>query len=292
MPPEPTRRTALLAPVGAMLWASAPAQAASGNASRAFADLEARSGGRLGVYAHSGRRVLQHRAAERFPMCSSFKMLLAARVLADADRGAISLDEPVAIPRSALLAHAPITRPAAEAGRSLTVEALCAAIVTVSDNTAANLLLARVGGPAGLTRWLRAFDPHTRLDRLEPELNESRIGDPRDTTTPECMARDVETLLTGDVLSKSARAKLLRWMTDCTTGPNKLRAGVPAGWSVADKTGNNGVHTSGDVALITRPDGTRIFVAAYVTQSTLRGPAQEAIFADVARLVTDRFARG
>ena len=265
---------------------------AAERADRGLTALEARSGGRLGVYARCGRRVIQHRADQRFPMCSSFKFLLAARILSDADRGLIGLGEAVAIPRSALLNHAPVTQPAAEAGRSLSVEALCAAVVTVSDNTAANLLLARVGGPAGLTQWLRTYEPRTRLDRLEPELNESRDGDPRDTTTPECMAHDVETFLAGDVLSRQARAKLLRWMTDCTTGLNKLRAGVPGGWAVADKTGNNGVHTSGDVALITRLDGGRIFVAAYVTQSRLRGAAQEAIFADVARIVTGAFARG
>ncbi|CAN5161264.1 class A beta-lactamase BOR-1 [soil metagenome] len=291
MRPDATRRSALLG-VAAVAVGTPLSALAAERGDRGLAALEARSGGRLGVYARCGRHVLQHRADERFPMCSSFKFLLAARILSDADRGLTDLNEAVLIPRSALLSHAPVTQPAAEAGRPLSVEALCAAVVTVSDNTAANLLLARVAGPAGLTRWLRAYDPKTRLDRLEPELNESRNGDPRDTTTPEWMARDIETFMTGDALSKNARAKLLRWMTDCTTGLNKLRAGAPAGWAVADKTGNNGVHTSGDVALLTRPDGARVFVAAYVTQSTLRGAAQEAIFADVARLVTAKFARG
>ena len=219
-------------------------------------------------------------------MCSSFKYLLASYVMTRAQAGHERLDQMVAIPASALLPYAPVTTPASKEGRPLSVEALCEAATKVSDNTAANLLLARSGGPAALTRWLRAFDRVTRLDRNEPTLNESKPGDPRDTTSPAAIARDLDTLLFGPTLNARHKALLLRWMSECETGLHKLRAGIPAGWSAADKTGNNGRDTSGDVALLTTPKGGRIFVACYVTESKLRGPEQEAIFAEVGRIVS------
>jgi beta-lactamase class A len=277
MPPDLTRRTGLLA---------APALLLTGAAKPApFEALERLSGGRLGVYARGPGLLMTHRADERFPMCSTFKALLAACVLARADAGREDLKRAILIPVSAVLSHAPVAGPAAKTGEPLTVQALCAAVVSVSDNTAANALLARVGGPAAFTAWLRGFDPVTRLDRTEPALNEALPGDLRDTTTPAAMAASLEAVLFGAVLKPASRALLLRWMTEATTGLNKLRAGLPAGWGAADKTGSNGADTAGDNAVLTAPGGGRILVSAYVTQSTLRGAEQEAIFADIARII-------
>jgi beta-lactamase class A len=147
--------------------------------------IEAASGGRLGVCilnTADGRRV-GHRADERFPMCSTFKLVAAALVLQRVDRGQDTLDRPIAIERSAIVPHSPLTEP--NVGGTMTMGALCEATITQSDNAAANLMLASFGGPAGLTTYVRSLgDPLTRLDRNEPGLNEAVAGDPRDTTTP------------------------------------------------------------------------------------------------------------
>ena len=277
MPPDLTRRAALIAAPSVVLTGAATADP--------FAEIERRSGGRLGVYARGSGFELRHRADERFPMCSTFKALLAACVLARVDAGKEDLKTAILVPQEAVLSYAPVAGPAAKTGEPLTIEQLCAAAVSVSDNTAANLLLARVGGPAALTRWLRGFDPVTRIDRTEPTLNESLAGDPRDTTTPAAMAHSLETLLFGQVLKPASCARLLAWMRACSTGLKKLRAGVPAGWAVADKTGNSGTHTSGDNAVIFPQGGGRILISAYVAQSTLRDAAQEALFPEIARIV-------
>lgn len=172
--------------------------------------LEARSGRRLGVAALdtvTGRRVA-HRAGERFAMCSTFKLALAGAVLASVDAGKESLDRRVAYTSADLLSYAPVTREHAKEG-SLTVGALCASAVEVSDNTAANLLLRTLGGPAGFTRFLRALgDDVTRLDRDEPTLNTNEPGDVRDTTTPDAMLATMKALLLGDALSPASRQLL------------------------------------------------------------------------------------
>ena len=144
-----------------------------------------------------------------------------------------------------------------ERGR-LPVERLCAAIVTVSDNSAANLLLARIGGPAGFTRFFRRCgDTVTRLDRMEPELNSNLPGDPRDTTTPGAMVGLMRGLLLGDVLAAPSRARLIGWMEGATTGLERLRAGLPSGWRVGDKTGNGANGAANDVAIAWPPAGGR-----------------------------------
>jgi beta-lactamase class A len=202
--------------------------------------IERRVGGRLGVAMMDladGRR-LAHRPDARFPMCSTFKFPLAAAVLARVDRGDENLTRVIRYGKADLLEHAPITRPNAAKG-GLTVEALCDAALTYSDNTAANLLLATIGGPTGFTRYLRTLgDPVTRLDRTEPHLNAATPDDARDTTTPAAMLSNLRTLLVETrALSAASRARLTGWLVANTTGAEKLRAGLPATWRVGDKTG-------------------------------------------------------
>src|SRR5262245_60188144 len=172
-----------------------------------FAALETSSGGRLGVFAldtESGSYV-GHRPDERFAMCSTFKWVLAAAVLARVDRGQLSLDERVPYLPSDLLEHAPATREHVAEG-SMTVDALAQTAVTVSDNTAANLLLAKIGGPAGFTQFVQSLGDHvTRLDRDEPTLNSNDPGDPRDTTSPRAMVGLMSRVLCGDALSPASR---------------------------------------------------------------------------------------
>ena len=194
----------------------------------AFAQLEDTNGGRLGVAVldtATGERS-GYRSDERFPMCSTFKFLLASAVLQRVDGHRETLDRAVAIPSKPLLFNSPLTEP--HTGGTMSVVALCQAILTRSDNTAANLLLETVGGPSGITHFSRSLgDTVTRLDRIETSLNESLAGDPRDTTSPTAMAGDLRSVLLGNVLSKRLRDNLALWMEANVTGLERLRAKLP-----------------------------------------------------------------
>jgi beta-lactamase class A len=248
----------------------------------ALAELERRSSGRLGVAAldsGSGRRVA-YRADERFAMCSTSKFLSVATVLARVDRGEDRLDRVVPYGASDLLSYAPVTK--ANVGKgAMTLEALCAAAIEVSDNTAANLLLASFGGPAALTRYARSLgDGVTRLDRNEPTLNENLPGDPRDTTTPRAMLGDMDALLLGAKLTNGSRERLGSWMNACTTGGDRIRAGAPAGWRVGDKTGTGERGAANDIAILRPPHAAPVLVCIY--SSTPNAPSPEARSAVIA----------
>jgi beta-lactamase class A len=266
-----------------LLLAAAPVPAAD-----PLAALERRSRGRLGVSildTATGRRV-GYREDERFPMCSTFKLLAAAHALSRVDHGLETLDREVEITAAALVpGNSPTTQP--QVGGTLNVEMLCEAAMIVSDNTAANLLLASGGGPAGLTAFVRTLgDRETRLDRIEPELNVVPPGDPRDTTTPAAMVGLLQRLVLGTVLSPASRKRLTAWLLDNRTGGKRLRAGLPAGWRIGDKTGTwegHGTGTSNDVAVIWPNGRAPLLVSAYLTSSPLGGAARDAVLADVGR---------
>ncbi|MEZ4241000.1 MAG: class A beta-lactamase [Myxococcota bacterium] len=211
-------------------------------------------GGRLGLAAidtGTGRRVGQ-RADERFALCSTFKLVLAASVLDRASRGALDLRQRIDIAPDDLVPYAPVLEE--HVGGQLTVEALCAAAVELSDNAAANLLLGLTDGPEGWTRFARSLgDDVSRLDRREPELNVVVPGDPRDTTTPSAYLGLLERLLVGEALAPRARKRLLRWLVRCETGRERLRAGLPAGWRAGDKTGTGPAGEANDVAILWPP---------------------------------------
>jgi beta-lactamase class A len=284
------RRTLLaaLASLPAFAARHAGATVPDGDAlARGCAAIEASLGGRLGVAVldpASGRRAA-YRGEERFPLCSTHKVLAAGCLLFRADRGQDSLDRRIAFTQAALVPYSPLTAPAAGTD-GLTLGALCEAAVTLSDNTAANLLLEAIGGPAALTAWLRAQgDGATRLDRTEPTLNEARPGDPRDTTTPAAMAGTLGRLVLGDALTPASRALLADWMVACRTGGRRLRAGLPAGWRAGDKTGSGDFATANDVAVIWPPERPPLVVAAYLTQSAAPPAARDAALAAVGRSI-------
>lgn len=244
-----------------------------------FAALEAESGGRLGVclwHPASGARFGQ-RMDERFPMCSTFKFLLAAAVLERAGRGALSLDQRVPVRAEDLLAHSPVT--ARHVGKDLGVRDLCRATLTTSDNAAANLLLPLVGGPAGLTAFLRAQgDAVTLAARYEPDANRFAMDDPRDTTSPAAMAGNLQRFVLGDALALAGRRQLADWLIDNETGDARLRAGLPPGWRVGDKTGSNGRDTSNDIAVLwPRRGGTPWVLAVFLQGSTLDDAGRDGI---------------
>jgi beta-lactamase class A len=278
---ELTRRLLLGAASAVVLTGSARADSFAD----AMARLEATSGGgRLGVFVldtATGRSV-GHRADERFPSCSTFKFLLAAAILARIDAGREQADRRIAYTAADILDYAPAAKLHLAEG-AMSVLALCEAIVTVSDNTAANLLLASLGGPAAVTAFARRLgDKVTRLDHIEPLLS-TVPGDPSDTTSPAAMAADMKTILTGTVLSKPSRDRLEAWLTAATRGLDRIRAGVPQGWVVGDKAGTGPHGTNNDIAILRPPGRAPIMVTAYLTGSNLPDAARNAILAQVGR---------
>jgi beta-lactamase class A len=250
-------------------------------------DIEKASGGRFGVCildTGSGLRA-GHRADERFPMCSTFKFLAAAAVLSRVDQGKERLDRRIVVGQRDLIPHAPLTGKHV-GGTGLTMAELCEAAVTLSDNPAANLMLASFGGPAGLTRYLRGLgDTQTRLDRNEPALNESLPGDPRDTTTPAAMLDTMQKILLGDALQPASRTRLQAWLDACQTGAKRLRAGVPADWVVGDKTGSGSRGSTCDIAIFRPPRRAPILVTAYLTGTQASMETRDAALASVGALL-------
>lgn len=242
---------------------AAPAAAA------ALAAIEARAGGRLGVHVldSADGREAGHRADERFGLCSTFKLLLAAVILREADAGRLALDEVLAYGREDLVAHSPVTEAHLAAG-GMAIDALAQATQTTSDNLAANLLMKRLGGPAALTAKLREIgDSTTRLDRWEPEMNRVPPGEVRDTSTPRALTATVARIFGDELLSPAARQRLREWTIATTTGTRRLRAGLPPGWIAGDKTGTGyspGMpNKTNDIAIVWREDRAPLVVAAY-----------------------------
>jgi beta-lactamase class A len=255
--------------------------------SDSFAALEDQHGGQLGVAAldtGTGHRV-GHRARERFAMCSTFKLLATAAVLRKVDLGHEELTRLVAYGKADLLSYAPVTRAHVSEGH-MSLGALCQAAIEWSDNTAANLLLASLGGPAAVTQLARALgDPVTRLDRNEPSLNDILPGDIRDTTTPAAMLADMKRVLLGNTLSKASRTQLIDWLQHAQTGKDRLRAGLPADWKAGDKTGSGFRGETNDIAVAWPRGRAPILIAAYYKGSTAPAKARSAVLADVGRIV-------
>lgn len=288
-----TRRSILgLLPAFAFSVASSASGLSEAAAGEELAAIERSIGGRLGVAAHdtgSGRR-LTYRASELFAMCSTFKFLLAACILARVDDGKEDLKRRISYEEKDLLEYAPVTRAHLQEG-AMTVGDLCAAAVEQSDNTAANLLLAWIGGPAGLTRFVRSLGNQiTRLDRTEPELNSAVPGDPRDTTSPAAMLETMEKLLAGSTLSALSRTQLTTWLEGNKTGMARLRAGVPANWRAGDKTGTGAHGALGDIGIFWSPQKPPILIAAYLMEGNGSAGDRERAFASVGQLAAKAFS--
>jgi beta-lactamase class A len=252
-----------------------------------FRALERRHGGRLGVAAldTASGKGLSYRADERFPMCSTFKLIAVAAVLARTDHGRESLNRHITYGPGDLLEPAPVTRAHVREG-SLTEAELCAAAIEYSDNTAANLLLRELGGPQAATRFARSLgDQRTRIDRTEPMANTSIPGDPRDTTTPRAMLSDLQRLTLGDILSRASRSRLTGWLVDYKTRFPRIPAGLPTGWRSGHKMGTGSYGTTNDVAILWPPRRAPILVTAYYTGSSAPGTARDAVLAEVGRHV-------
>ena len=266
--------------------------AAGGDLAQRLAALEARHGGRIGVAIlnlATGAR-LGHRTEERFLMCSTFKALLAGHILARVDRGEETLDRRIVVKKADLVDWSPVVEKRV-GGEGISIAELCEATITLSDNAAANLLLAASGGPKAVTAFLRGFgDAVTRLDRTEPTLNYHEVpDDERDTTTPTAMVETLRRLLFAEVLSARSKAQLAAWLVMNKTGDTRLRAGFPAGWMTGDKTGTNGdkAGNANDVAVAWSPDRGAVIVAAFCEIPGIPGDARNAVIAEIGRIAAE-----
>ncbi|MCL7429381.1 class A beta-lactamase [Streptomyces sp. YS415] len=289
-----SRRSLLLAGAGAALAGGSAVSGVHAAERRdgvvgALRALERRHGARLGVFAWntvSGRTV-RHRAGERFPICSVAKTPAVAAVLRDLDRDGSFLAKVVRygaedIERSG---YAPVTGLPENLAGGMTVADLCAATITHSDNTAMNLLVRELGGPAAVTCFCRSLgDDVTRLDRWEPELNSAEPGRVTDTTSPLAIGKTYARLVLTRALAPADRERLTGWLLANTTGDNRIRAGLPEGWTVAEKTGTGEYGTTNDVGVAWTPKGEPVVLAVLSTRPDPEAPADEPLLARAAAL--------
>lgn len=248
-----------------------------------FSGLEAQFDARLGVYAidTGSGRVIEHRADERFAYCSTFKALASAALLKRIEPA--ELDRRVTY-TSADLENSPITEK--HIGTGMTLRELMDAAIRYSDNTAANLIFDELGGPEGFEKDLRGIgDDVTSVDRIEPDLSEGTPGDTRDTSTPRQMAADLREYVLGDVLPQDDRTLLTDWLKNNKTGDTVIRAGVPAGWVVGDKTGTGGYGTRNDIAVLWPPDGAPIVLAVLSSRDKKDATRDDRLIAEAAKTV-------
>ncbi|MFG3197624.1 class A beta-lactamase [Streptomyces sp. NPDC048208] len=298
--PVPRRR--LLRAGAALTVAAATASAASTAPAWAAPDdtalrpelsaLEKRYGARLGVYAHNPRTgaTVAYRADEPFAMCSTFKAIAAAAVLRD-HGGRAALGEVIHFPPADILSNSEQSKAHVETGMAL--GDVCAAAIQYSDNTAGNLMLRRIGGPAGLTRFFRSLgDRVSRLDRWETDLNTAVPGDVRDTTTPRALGRTFELLTLGRALADADREQLVGWLRGNTTSAKRFGAGLPPGWLLADKTGTGSYATANDLGVAWTSKGTPLLLSVLSTKPTPDAPVDDALIEETARLLAGYLAPG
>jgi beta-lactamase class A len=280
--------TAVSVPIATVLnsWVTKGDAAVSAQAQ--LAKLERTLVDRLGVFAlnTANGKQLSYRADEYFPMCSTFKVLLASAILKRSTQIDGLMQQRIKYQQSDLVTYSPITKQHVEDG--MTVAALCAAAMQYSDNTASNLLMNLLGGPGTVTAFARSIgDRQFRLDRWETALNSSIPGDRRDTSTPNAMGRSLQRLALEDALEPYLQVQLRAWLQGNTTGAARIRAGVPADWQVGDKTGTGDYGTANDLALLWPPRRAPVVVAIYTTQGQKDTKVRNDAIASAARIVVD-----
>jgi beta-lactamase class A len=251
-------------------------------------DVESQYGLRLGVYAvnvHTGQ-TMSYRADERFAMMSTFKAYAAAALLREHRLSSGYFDKLITYTEADLVMNSPVT--SARVATGMTVAELCEATITVSDNTAVNLLLREMGGPQAITEFARAIkDTRTRLDRWEPEMSEAVPGDIRDTTTPAAMGEGFRALVLGDALREPEKQQLTAWLLANKTGDERIRAGLPPDWKTADKTGSGGYGSANDIAITWTPDGTPLVIAIMTTKEAADADYESPPIAAAAKVVAE-----
>lgn len=252
--------------------------------------VEQRIGGHIGVavYDTGSQSLWQHDGDSRFPLMSTFKTLACAKLLADAEQGRSSLNSTVVIEQKDLVTYSPVTEK--HLNQPFSLQQACSTTLATSDNTAANIVLEGIGGPAAFTKFMRSVgDEVTRLDRIEPFLNEAAKGDPRDTTTPVAMVKSLDRLLYGDALSVSSKQQLTQWMKNNRVSDSLLRSVLPAGWQIADKSGAGGHGSRAIVGSVWRENRAPILVSIYITQSEAPFKQRNQAIAEIGDAIFKRY---
>lgn len=257
-----------------------------------LASFEKTSGTKIGAVAinTATNTYLQYRATQRFPLCSTFKVMVTAAILQKSMTERDFLQQRIFYKKQDFVYYSPVTEKHLADG--MTVAELSAAAMTMSDNTATNLLLKNLGGPQAVTAFARSIgDKAFRNDRFEPDMSSSVPGDVRDTSTPLAMANSLQRLVLGDSLGLIQRQQLQTWLIGNTTGDKLIRASVPKGWTVGDKSGAGDYGTRNDIAIIWPLDGAPIVMAIYTTQSKKDAESRDAVVAGVARILLDELTQ-
>ena len=253
-------------------------------------DLENRHGGHIGIAVMhtSSQSLWDYRGHTRFPLMSTFKTLACAKLLADVDQKKQKMTTETMITRESLVTYSPVTE--SLTGQTITMEQACEATMSTSDNTAANLVLAGIGGPQQLTDFLRSTgDNITRLDRIEPELNDAHPGDNRDTTTPLAITKTLNQLILEDTLSDASRVKLQKWMMGNKVADNLLRSILPAQWSIADRSGAGDHGSRGITAIIWSSQQQPVIVSIYMTGTNASFEERNQIIVEIGKAVFNHF---
>ena len=290
---QSTNRRSFLVATTALLFSAGCASGVAKNprassAQDQFGKIEKDLGGRLGVFALNTATGAQlgHRADERFAFCSTFKVFAASGVLSKSLQVPGLMQQRITYQQSDLVTYSPITQK--HVGEGMILADICAAALQYSDNTAGNILIKTLGGPASVTAFARSIgNTDFRLDRWETALNTAIPDDPRDTCTPRSMGLSLDRLMLGDAMTPETRAQLQTWMLGNTTGAARIKAGLPADWKIADKTGSGDYGAANDLAVVWPSQGEPVIVSIYTTQSQQDAKARSDVIAAATRVVVE-----
>ncbi|EOX4788345.1 CARB family carbenicillin-hydrolyzing class A beta-lactamase [Vibrio alginolyticus] len=252
--------------------------------------LEQQTSSRIGVsvWDTQADERWDYRGDERFPLMSTFKTLACAKMLSDMDSGKLSKNATAKVDERSIVVWSPVMDKLA--GQNTRIEHACEAAMLMSDNTAANLILNEIGGPKAVTMFLRTIgDKATRLDRIEPRLNEATPGDSRDTTTPNAILNTLRTLVEGETLSYESRVQLKIWMQDNKVSDSLMRSVLPTGWSIADRSGAGGHGSRGINAIIWKENHRPVYISIYVTETELSLQARDQLVAQISQLILQKY---
>ncbi len=252
--------------------------------------LEQQTSSRIGVsvWDTQADERWDYRGDERFPLMSTFKTLACAKMLSDMDSGKLSKNATAKVDERSIVVWSPVMDKLA--GQNTRIEHACEAAMLMSDNTAANLVLNEIGGPKAVTMFLRTIgDKATRLDRIEPRLNEATPGDSRDTTTPNAILNTLRTLVEDETLSYESRVQLKIWMQDNKVSDSLMRSVLPTGWSIADRSGAGGHGSRGINAIIWKENHRPVYISIYVTETELSLQARDQLVAQISQLILQKY---
>ncbi|WP_215405426.1 class A beta-lactamase [Vibrio gigantis] len=258
--------------------------------SQSIQGIESRVSARIGVavYDTAAKQTWSYKGDERFPMMSTFKTLVCANLLYDAEKKGLDLESKVSIKPEDLIVWSPVTK--ALADREISFKDACTATMEMSDNTAANVVLSGIGGFNGLTEFLRVIgDSKTRLDHIEPDLNHARPGDERDTTTPNTMVKTLNQLVYGNTLSEESRAQLKTWMMDNKVSDGMIRSIMPDGWRIADRSGAGAYGSRAITAIVWSETRAPLIISIYLTETELTIPERDAVINEISELIFDEY---